>query len=494
MPVKYLERLRSEESGIAIVMVAISLTLLLLFVAVAIDAAGLGYNERRQDQSAADVAALAAVQYTSTAFSIDPACTSFAGLTRSRCNGAAEAMKVANATLDDPSLADWTDASRCPGRPASFVESPLTPCVAFNANNQRAWVRIPLIEKATSIAKAVGFDSIATTAAAVAGTSLDFPGGVLPFLVPGNAAGADYNCLKTGSNPSFGPCDGSTTGNFGAMDFYLYGNEDLLYTERCTGDTNGRFNANVARGIDHPLGIHPTGSGSGRIDRDHCPDFGAMPDMVYAETGNIDIEPGFLYGGTAYSAVPYPGRLQKDSGGFLVRGPQGATLAAKVDHTPVWSFLRSDLGGTACDPSVVDTPAEMLTCIAWAKSASRVIFRDDIVEAQRFGWTPSVYEADFGSGSSVPYHVKGYLPVYLDTTFFGCSASRCEIMHTPGVADMGVCPSSPTESQITCGTPGSGTKDLLAITAYIFDASVVPDVAKQPSPGSANQRSFNLID
>ena len=486
--------IRNDESGAALVMVALSLTLLLLFVAVAIDAAGLGYNERRQDQSAADVAALAAVQYTSTEFSTDPACTSLIGLARSRCNGAAEAMKVANATLDDPSLADWSDATRCPGRPAGYVASPLTPCVAFNANNQRAWVRIPLIEKATSIAKAVGFDSIATTASAMAGTSLDFPGGVLPFLVPGNAAGADYNCLKTGSNPSFGPCDGSTTGNFGAMDFYLYGNEDLRYTERCTGDTNGRFSANVARGIDHPIGIHPTGSGPGKIDRDHCPNFGAMPDMVYAETGNIDIEQGFLYGGTAYSAVAYPGRLQKEPAGFLVRGPKGATLAARIDDTPIWDFLGGGLAGTPCDASVVDTPAEMLTCIAWAKGASRVIFRDDIVDAQRFGWTPSVYEPDFGSGSSSPYHIKGYLPVYLDTTFFACNANKCEIMHTPGVADSGKCLSSPPLSPITCGTPGDGNKDLLAIAAYILDASIVPDVAKQPSPGSTNQRTFNLID
>lgn len=109
---KHLHRLRRDESGASIVMVALSLTLLLLFAAVAIDAAGLGYNERRQDQSAADVAALAAVQYTSTAFATDSACTGFTGLARSRCNGAAEAMKVANATLDDPSLADWSDATR----------------------------------------------------------------------------------------------------------------------------------------------------------------------------------------------------------------------------------------------------------------------------------------------------------------------------------------------------------------------------------------------
>ncbi len=494
MSLMNLKHVRGDERGAAVVMVALSLTLLLLFLAVAIDAAGLGYNERRQDQSAADVAALAAVQFTSTAFATDPTCAALTGLARSRCNGAAEAMRVANATLDDPSLADWADATRCPDRPAGFVVSPLTPCVAFNANNQRAWVRIPLIEKPTTIARAVGFDSITTSASAIAGTSLDFPGSVLPFLVPGNAAGADYNCLKTGSNPSFGPCDGSTTGNFGAMDFYLYGNEDLQYTERCTGDTNGRFSANVARGIDHPLSAHPTGNGSGRIDRDHCPNFGAMPDMVYAETGNINIEPGFLYGGTEYSAVPYPGRIQQDPGGFLVRGPQGSTVAARIDNTPIWTYLRSDLGGTPCDRDDVDTPPEMMACITWAKGEPRTIFSGDIVTARRFGWTPSVYEMDFSTGSSTPFHIKGYLPVYLDTTFFGCSASTCDIMHTPGVANTVSCPSSPPDAQITCGTPGSGNKNLVAIAAYVLDSSIVPDIAKEPSPGSQNQRTFNLID
>ncbi len=476
-------------------MVALSLTLLLLFVAVAIDAAGLGFNERRQDQSAADVAALAAVQFASTSFATDPACTSYSGLTRSRCNGAAEAMAVANATLDDPSLADWTDATQCPGRPTGFTMSPITPCVAFNANNQRAWVRIPLIEKPAYIAPAVGFDSVSTSASAMAGTSIDFPGSVLPFLVPGNASGADYNCLKAGANPNFGPCeDLPTSGNFGAMDFYLYGNEDLRYTERCTGDTNGRFHANVARGIDHPLGIHPTGNGSGRIDRDHCPNFGALPNMVYAETGNQTIEQGFLYGGSDYSAVAYPGRIQQNSGGYLVRGPQGNTLAARIDSTPIWSYLRGSLGGTPCDKATVDTPPEMLACLAWARAGSHVIFNDDLVNARRFGWTPAVWETNFGQGSSVPYHIKGYQPVYLDTTFYGCNASQCSIMHTPGVADMGTCPSNPADAQITCGTPGSGNKELVAISAYSLDTSIVPNNAKAPSPGSENQRTFNLID
>jgi Flp pilus assembly protein TadG len=494
MSVMPTQRILDRDDGASVVVVALSLTLLLLFIAVAIDAAGFGYNERRQAQSAADVGALAAVQFASPSFVGDPACASLTGLAKSRCNGAAEAMEVANSTLNDPSLADWTDASRCPNRPAGFTASPLTPCVAFNANNQRAWVQIPILRRPTTIARAVGFDSISVSAAAIAGSSLDFPGSVLPFLLPGNAASADYNCLKAGSVPNFGPCtELPTTGNFGAMDFYLYGNLDLNYTERCTGDENGRFNANIARGVDHPLGLHPTGNGSGRIDRDHCPDFGAMPNMVYAQTGNVSIEQGFLYGGTSYAAEPYPGRIE-DPDGFMVRGPQGNTAAAFIDDTPIWDYLRDDLGGTACDSSVVDTPAEMDSCVSWAEGVGRVIFDKAIIDATRFGWTPSVWENDFSGGSSVPYHIKGYQPVYLDTTFYGCSSGLCDIIHTPGVADSGACPTNPAEARITCGTPGGGNKNLVAISAWILSPSLVPDAAKAPAPGDNNQRAFNLID
>jgi Flp pilus assembly protein TadG len=478
-----------DEKGAVAILVALSMTLLFLFAAVAIDASGLGYNERRQDQSAADVGALAAVQFA-VPIDLGNGCTG-SGLTRSRCNGAMEAMAVANATLDDPSLADWADADKCPGRPAGFTVSPISPCVAFSANNQRAWVRIPVIEKPTTLARVVGIDVITVTADAVAGASIGNPGVVLPFLVPGNAASADYACLKAFSNPNFGPCeDLPNIGNFGAMDFYLYGNEDLQYTERCTGDTNGRFTANLARGVDHPLGIHPTGSGSGRLDQFHCPDFSAMPDMVYAQPGTgAPIESGMLYGGSAYSAIPYPGRIQ-DSGGFLVRGPQGSTAAARIDDTPLWAYLRSGLPGPC---SGVTTPAEMETCISWAKNSGTEIFTDELAASKRFGFTPAVWQDDFSQGSAHPYHIKGFYPVYLDTTFYGCSANDCGILHTPGVADVGSCPTSPTEARITCGTPGGGTNTLQAVSAYILSPEIVPMNAKSPMPGADNQRIFNLI-
>ncbi|MEX2655550.1 MAG: hypothetical protein WD532_11050, partial [Acidimicrobiia bacterium] len=397
--------------------------LLIGFAAVALDAAGAGFNERRQHQSAADVGALAAVQFAVPRDLGNAACGSYSGTTLSRCNGAIEAIEVASATLDDPSLADWSDGSRCGTPPAGYAVSPISNCVAFLAGNQRAWVQIPLVDKPTAFAGVIGFNTIGVTADAIAGTSIGVPTGVLPFLLPGSAASTDYNCLKSGSTPDFGECaDLPSTGNFGTMDFYLYGNVDFGYTAKCSGDENGRFAANLARGVDHPLGMHPTGVGAGKLDGAFCPEFSAEPDMARAQPGvgsQASFEEGMLYGGSAYSTEPYDGRLE-DAGGYQVRNSQGSTAAVVLNNEPLWNYLLADPPGTDCDG--VDTPEDMLTCISWAKANSQVIFKSGIgglVTAQRYGWTPAVWEDEFGTPST-DYHIKGYTPIYLDTTLYGC--------------------------------------------------------------------------
>lgn len=499
-----------DERGVSIVFVAITIAVLFGFAAVAIDASGIGTNERRQSQSASDVGALAAVQFAQPVDMGNAACSTYSGLDLSRCNGATEAMAVANATLDDATLAFWADASRCGTPPAGFTESPITDCVAFSSSNQRAWVRIPTIAKPTTLARVVGIDTISITADAIAGTDVLGAGAVLPFLLPGNAAGGDYNCLKTGPNPNFGACeDLPGTGNFGSMDFFLYGNEEEDWSIKCSGDTNGRLTANIARGVDHPLGLHPTGVGSGIEESANCPDYNAEPNMAQGQSGvGSALEDGLLYGGTAYAASAYPGRIEKSQadGGFQVRNGGGSTPQAWIDDTPLWDYLIDDDASTTdalddggpCDDDDVDAPAEMETCINWAKDTSKpggatVIFTNDLRDATRYGWTPSVWEDDFLTPGS-DYHIKFYLPVYIDTTLYKCTANGCDIMHTPGVADSGSCPNNPPEPRITCGTPGNKNDGLEGVTAYILNQDIVPDNAKTPAPGDENQRTYNLTD
>ncbi len=493
--------LAQDDRGASAILVAASLVLLMGFAAVAIDLAGKGFNERRQDQSAADVGALAAVQFARPVDLGNLDCSGYSGLTLSRCNGAVEAMAVANATLDSPlTLADWTDPARCGAPPAGFTVSPITECVAFTTNNQRAWVQIPTIDTPTTFGRIIGFASISTTADAIAGSSFGVPGGVLPFLLPGSATDGDYNCLKTGPNPKFGACDPlPSSGNFGSMDFFLYGNEDLDYSIKCNGDTNGRLVANIARGIDHPLGIHPGPPYPTTEDKEeqgNCPDWNAEPNMAEGQTGvGSNLEQGMLYGDSAYAAAPYPGRIQTpDNNGFLVRNGGGSTAEAWVDDTPLWTYLKTDLPPGLCNPiDPIDTPLEMLACIAWAKSTKTEIFTDDLVNSRRYGWTPEIWEDDFKKGTAT-YHIKDFRPVYIDTILFGCNANKCDTMYTPGVADIGPCPSNPLDAQITCGVPGNANSSLSAVTAYILSQDIVPANAKTPQPGSESQRTFNLTE
>lgn len=501
---RLLSRLFGEDTGATLVLVTITMTVLFFFGAVAVDATGFGYNERRQSQSAADVGALAAVQFAVPDNLGNLECAGTTGLARSRCNGAVEAIEVANATLDDPSLVDWSDPSRCPAPPTGYTVSTITNCVAFNANNQRAWVHIPYIDMPTTLARVVGINSIRITADAIAGSDLGFVGNVLPFLSPGNAASVNYNCLKSGPNPNFGACaDNPTVGNFGYMDFYMYGNATLGYTARCTGDTQGRLAANIARGVDHPLGTHPDGFSLGQFEQSSCPNFNARPNKVYSQTGvgtQQAFEDGMFYGGNAYTSptTSYPGRIQVSSGGFVVRNAQGPKAQVRVDNTPLWSLLvtptvANGLLGSPCDRNTVDTPAEMQLCLTWAKIQEKVIFTDALASSRRFGFTPLMWEQTIQL-PSVPYHIKSFLPVYIDTTFFGCNASGCTIMHTPGVADSGSCPNNPANAQITCGTPGAGNRNLDGVSAYVLSPSIVPLIAQNPSPGAINQLRFSLVE
>lgn len=485
--------LAKEDSGVSAILIALCMVVLLGFAAVAIDAAGVGFNERRQDQSASDVGALTAVQFAVTTNLGNPC--SGAPSQVARCNGASEAIEVANLTLDDPSLANWSDPSLCGTPPSGFTAASASQCIAFNSNAQRAWVRIPTIDRPTFLAGVIGFGSIGTSADAIAGADVDSPGAVLPFLLPGSASSANYECLKAFANPDFGPCSNSpVSGNFGSADFFLYGNVTTGWTEKCSGDTNGRLVANIARGVDHPLSTHPTGNGSGVQETANCPVFSAQPNMVDSQSGvGSNLEQGLVYGDSAYSPAPYPGRIQ-DSGGYLVRNGGGSTPDVTIDDSALWTYLIPGLTSPSSCASVVNA-TQMEICIADAKAAATVIFTDDLVESLRFGWVPELWESDFSAiPSGKNYHIKDFRPVYLDTTWYGCQPTECSIMHTPGVTDSGACLPNPLDPRITCGTPGTKTEGLQAITSYILSQSIVPDNAKTPSPGSINQRFYNLTE
>jgi Flp pilus assembly protein TadG len=484
--------LKADQGATAII-IALCLVFLLGMAALAVDL-GMGFNERRQDQSAADVGALAAAQFAKPIATA--ACSSYSGPTLARCNGAVAAMAVANNTLDTPASADWGNPAECAAPPALYTTSPNTSCVAFNANLQRAWVQVPTIEVPTVFGRAIGTNVINASADAIAITSFAHSNTVLPFLTPGVSATGNYDCLKTSGNPNWGVCeDLPSTGNFGSADYNIYGNEIEGSVEECGGNPNTKLLYNIANGVDHPLGIHPSGPPAGPNDIPDlamCPIFSAEPNAVVGQPGiGSNLDAGLLQGGSVHSVGPYEGRIE-DPTGVTVRNAGAGRPAAILDDTPLWTFLLPGLTG-AC--SGVDTPIEMQACLGQAKSAGTVIFTLDIASAPRFGFTALMWENDFLTPGST-YRIKSFLPVYLDTTYFGCSAppspTTCGILHTPGLGNTpGNCP--PLAREMTCGVPGNpGGNGLDAVTSYILSPAILPEEIRTPYPGAENQRSFAL--
>ena len=360
--------------------------------------------------------------------------------------------------------------------------------MAFTENLEKAWVRIPTVELNTSFGGVLGVDTLQTSAQAEGQTVVD-SGSILPFLLPGNAADTEYNCLKTSGNPSWGDCeDLPTTGNFGSMDLFLYGNRVMGTTIECTGDTNGRLLTNLARGVDHPMRSFVAG-GPGVAEANHCPIFSAQPNMALGQPGvGSSLDPGLTYGGSVHSTNgPYPGRLSRGGNRTLVRGSQGSNPETRIDDTPLWDYLVSFPGSHPC--GTVGDVTSMRACLAAWTLADGIIFEDSIGDAVRFGFVPQMWEDDFGP-PGIPYHIRSFRPVYLDTTLYNCSAITCDIVHTPGISDSGLpCLGQPTT---TCGVPGSGNDQLNGVTAFILQAEMLPEDARYPYPGDPNQLIYQL--
>jgi hypothetical protein len=259
MPVSRPDRRGSDEDGFILFITAMSMLVLLAFTAVALDLGAL-VNARRQDQTAADAAALAAAQSIGKG---DGSAVLTAVDTY-----ASETLGVATGTLDwnDPScVADSQKLANTlvvAGAPKS--------CITFQGKVVR--VKIPERELAAFFGSAVGEDSYAHTAFAIAGRTRI--ASVLPFAL--FATGASQVCLRS-DNPSspLTGCSGTHTGDSGLLSFDFFGDPLLGTTQECGGNGSGpaaRLANNIAVGIDHDLERRPSGSAILYDDTVKCAD------------------------------------------------------------------------------------------------------------------------------------------------------------------------------------------------------------------------------
>jgi len=505
-----------SDRGATALLVALAMVVLMGFAAVAVDS-GLGFDERRQQQSAADVGALAAIQFARTGLATThPDCVGKTGGDLAACRGAEEVLDVVEGTLPGRySDADW-DGCGDASKPAEYVqESFISDCITFTKNFQQVRVVLPGSEVDTAFAGVIGVDSLSVGAFAEAGLDLDIVGGVLPFAIGPSGAGADQACFAAQSttNLDIEPCTASSEGNFGKLNLYLYGNGTYGTPELCSGANSSRMASNIITGSDHPLELVTTTPGSVN-DNTNCAVITNPVDQVETWTGNASGAMGTgLFDGIATPDLE--GRLLCKGGLSSDTSredyPLGTYVSTRceqvndrhaeaLDHSPLWDYIdtgaTSEVSGGTCAPGggAITNRQEMQNCLqAWKNygpSHTRSLFTTDLAASPRFGAIPRL-DTDPGNGFSA-YGITAFLPVYLETIYLKCNANTCDIVHSPGEDSLGPCPSPLTPTDSSCGWPDNGNKSIAAITAFILTLDMLPDEIADRFPFVDGTISYNL--
>jgi Tfp pilus assembly protein PilX len=196
---------RRDERGVTLILFTLMITVMLVFVALAMDS-GLVFNERRQDQSAADAAVLAAAQLL-----LD-------GGTRA---AAAEAIVTSSFTntkstngvpLDGPGgwHERWAGCSATV--PTGFVRAPSSECIAFRDispqnDTTKVWAHLPPITVGSTFGGVVGINEYKSTAEATAEIFLGEPYAVFAGATDCDFVGPVEEVVDIGSQGSSGRID-----------------------------------------------------------------------------------------------------------------------------------------------------------------------------------------------------------------------------------------------------------------------------------------------
>jgi hypothetical protein len=436
-----------SERGASALFVTSAIVLLFGMAAIAVDV-GSAFTERRQNQSAADVASLAGIlDFSAGAPAMRDQVLSYV---------------ESNLTIEY-SPSEWealwttcTDPNKNQGGLFNFqpVPSPWTAgsldCISVDASGYLR-VRVPDQLQSTTFGFVVGMSELSTHAAAIAQLTPTGGGDLLPFAAFSDSG--THLCFKTasGGGPGGGsppdPCEGPTTGHFGEIDSPLFGNPDLGTPSLgvCPAGAFGDkkiIATNIALGLDHPIFANASYP-SGEI-RDQCFNVGVNALNVKEGGGNSGqgVEPGLISGsgtgpsGDFYSPLAGP-RLQR--GPYANRSVKGVNL----DDKPLWDFLVPHNAtptdgdtvvryGTnapeSCRPSNVGSWADLETCLTdYAAGSGFVqIFEPTIATTPRFAYVPRFYgtKDDLPAGNSPLWmNIEEFVAIYIQGLWFGSGAN-----------------------------------------------------------------------
>lgn len=297
----------------------ITIAAMLLFSSVVIDV-GQVMLARRQDQSAADAAALAGVpeRYNETAL---------IATVVEMLN-----LNIPRANFDASSL----DTCAPETLPAGWSYYPNANCLARDAYWGTIRVRVPTRVVTPAFAQLAGINEFEHSAFAEA--QADRTALVFPFAVPPSSAG--HQCLKSGpSNVPDPACSGAASGSFGDLEFTAFGNPAFGTSNQCNS-LNAIYEQNIAQGLDHNLSLY---TGIEITDSTGCsnPEGFPRPNSVSPGTGNKPdrVADGMLE--TSTYGDGGPGRLRRTSS--LPTFSTTTISGSPADDTPLWEFIPGTL-------------------------------------------------------------------------------------------------------------------------------------------------------
>jgi hypothetical protein len=447
---------RDSDRGASALLIAMSLFLLLGFAAVAIDLS-VGFNERRQDQTAADIGVMAgAIETLGTNTTIRDLILDF-----TRRNVVADYSntdwQALWETCQDPERLDL-NAEGFNFQPIAAPAGWVTPtgsldCISFDGGG---YVRVNLPDLAfdTSFGRLFGVDTLQTQADAIATFGNRGGGGILPFALLSTAAEGEHACLRDSSGGlAEEPCDGPDAGNFGALESPHYGTQPDGPPQNCTGSPKKDIvTVNIAYGIDHR--IIPDDDGLvGNEVRDTCGniDLALTPDTMNTFTGLSNGVPEGLATGPVPGNLALP-RLQQGT------NPKLSVHGHLLDNRPLWDYIDPilEVGSGANIPAICerdtfdnasqapqdwdgdlinDNPESwqhLSACLeAFVAGAyTTPLFLETLNESPRFGYVPQFWENSFGSGNEW-LHVDKFKATWLQALWWKKSATQIDVFH-PG--------------------------------------------------------------
>jgi hypothetical protein len=460
---------RHDERGVSMVLFALLMVTFTVFVAFAVDIGGVA-NQRRRAQLSDDAGVLGAAQdlpFTSSA--------------------RAQVVSLVNQDLGVSWTAggEWNTCGSV-SAPSGYTKDSTSNCIAYDSSFSRVWAAVPVAGYNTAFGGVVGLNSINVSAQAIAGRALAGAGGVLPFALLGGIGGG-LNCIKSdsGGNAS-APCGGPSSGNFGNLDIFFYGNASLGTTTDCNGNGgNTRTPNNIALGIDHELSTWSAGN-----DREEaCSPNVSAPNIVHVRTGDIAnaFDEGILSGGS-FTDGSTAGRLVRKYDSTTNYYNDTATVSGRsINDAGLWEFIPQGVtiaqAPTSCQRATFDTVyansnnsnrkdnmrLALLACFAdyangtgcsSAPCAGALFIRNSQVESPvdvydiqltpRFAYVPQIVETSFPNGNSSPVHIQKFRAIYVQR-LLGNS-----IDHEPGVGDSG------------------GNQKAKEVNAFVFYTTMLP--------------------